>query len=228
MTLERLAAIGVPTLPALVAALESPDEAVRMGAAEALSRVRWGAKAAIPALAKAADEDPSPHVREAAARARREIGPSLAELAQRVTTGSNEEVRGRAMAGLNLALRSMGEQGAEAVTPLRAVLADPSPKIRADAISALALIGAPAVVAVPEIISHLRSDEIAWVRSAAALALGPLHNATSDERIRGDIVKALEAADDDGNGDVERCSAQSLRQARSGPQRRPPFCEVAR
>jgi HEAT repeat protein len=227
MTLERLAATGVPAVPALVAALGSPDEALRMGAASALGRVRWGAKAAIPALAKVAAGDPSPHARKAAADALREIGPSLAELGESLAPGPDEEARVRAMARLHLALSQMGEQGAEAVAPLRAVLADPSPKIRADAISALPLIGAPAVVAVPEILGHLRRDEIAWVRSAAALALGPLHNATSDQRIRADIVKALEAADDDGDGDVERCAAQSLRQARSGPQRRPPSCGVA-
>jgi HEAT repeat protein len=228
MTLERLAAIGVPALPTLEAALESTDEALRTGAANALGRVRWGAKAAIPALAKMAAEDRSPHASEAAARALREIGPSLAELGERLRAGPDEQARLRTLASISLAVSQMREQGAEAVAPLRAALGDPSSNIRAEAISALKEIREPAVVAVPEILAHLRADKAAWVRSSAALALGPLHNAASDERTRADIVKALEAADDDGDGDVERCAAQSLRQARSGPRRPPPACEVAR
>jgi hypothetical protein len=105
-----------------------------------------------------AAEDRSPHASEAAARALREIGPSLAELGERLRAGPDEQARLRTLASISLAVSQMREQGAEAVAPLRAALGDPSSNIRAEAISALKEIREPAVVAVPEILAHLRAD----------------------------------------------------------------------
>ena len=71
-------------MPTLVAALESEDPGLRRGAADALGSLREVAKDSVPALRRLNAGDPDPRVRETAARALREIGGTLDEVAREV------------------------------------------------------------------------------------------------------------------------------------------------
>jgi hypothetical protein len=80
------------------------------------------------------------------------------------------------------------ERGAEAVEPLRKALGDPSSDVREAAADVLAEIGAPAKVALPDLIRLLAGDASEDVRTAAADALGALGAGAAE------AVAALKAA----------------------------------
>lgn len=71
---DSLARIGLPALPALIAALKDPQADVRDRAAQALARMGPPAQEAVPALV-AALNDTDWRVRRSAARALGQIGP---------------------------------------------------------------------------------------------------------------------------------------------------------
>lgn len=73
-----LSRIGEPAVPSLVAALHSPDPALRMQAADTLARIGPGASKAVPPLMELL-QDPDPRVRKSAARALGQIGPAAAD-----------------------------------------------------------------------------------------------------------------------------------------------------
>jgi HEAT repeat protein len=225
--LAALAEVGVPLVPTLISALGSPDVDLRRGAADALKQVKWGAKPAIPVLRAMGAGDPDPAARQAAAEALRAIGPTLSELTESFVRAQDAEARTRALADISLALKQLGAQSGEGVPALRNALGDASADVREETISALGMIGPPALGAVPEIVTRLRSDAQPSVRRSAAQALPFLHRG-ADERVRAQIVAALEAAEQDPDQNVRRSASQSLWLARSGPEPASTACEVAR
>jgi len=74
-TLDALARIGAPSVPALIAVLGDPDPEMRKNAARALARIGSDASQAVPELI-AALNDKDPGVRKFATRALGEIGPA--------------------------------------------------------------------------------------------------------------------------------------------------------
>ena len=224
--ISALVAMGHRAVPALVAALASSDTQLGIQAADALGRIRWEAKAAIPALqATARGRAPNALLRAASSRALEEIGPSFADLAAQLEA-SDEQTRLRALAGINLAVRRMGPEASEIVTPLRRRLTDPAANVRGEAIGALGYAGA--VAALPEIIDRLDHDDSPFVRRVAALALGRLHRSVESPEGRASVVAALQRAESDTHPDVSQPVAQSLRQVRQAPSAASDRCEVAR
>jgi HEAT repeat protein len=220
--------IGVPAVPALAAALRSADADLRLGAADTLRGVRDGAKEAIPALRILASKDPDLRVRQAAKLALHDVGPTLQELAAFLERVPAADTKVRILKGIEAALGPLGARGAEMVPPLRRALQDESPSVRGEALSALVMIGEPAMVALDDIVARLHGDSNSWIRSKAALDLAHLHRAATTPDARARIVTELEAAQQDPEKEVRQAVAQTLRGARAGWQKRRERCEAAR
>jgi HEAT repeat protein len=225
---RAIADIGVPAVPVLVSALRSPQADVRLGAAQALQVVRWTAKAAVGPLEEAAAHDADERVRAAAASALREIGPSFAQLAVELERARDENARVLAISATRLPLLLRAPADPVVVAPLRRLMHDPSARVRSEAISTLGQAGAPALVAVPEILSLLASDPELGVRAVAALALAPLHQAAVAPDTRAAIAAALERARQDKAAFVRQCADQSAGAVRAGLQRPYERCVAAR
>jgi len=224
---SALGRLGAAAVPVLIAALRSPEADTRRGAAQALEVVRYGAKEAIRPLEEVAARDADGAVRAAAASAVREIGPTFAQLAAALDGTGDARARAGVISKIDLGLKAGAPPDASVIEALRRHLRDPSPLLRSDAIGALAYAGAPALVAVPEIVDMLASDPEERVRSNAALALWPLYRAAVAPDTRALIAAALETARKDPSGDVRRCAAQSAGAVRSGPQHPFQRCEAA-
>ena len=192
IALERIGPLkSAKVLPAVVAALASPDqdEAVRAAAAQALGRIydrvkednetlRWDA--ARDGLAAAVRTDKSARVREAAATA----------------------------------LGRLEGDAAKAVPELKAALKDPQPVVRSAAAEALRRIAVDkeaaedVASALPELEQLLKDRDADHLgRAAAALAIGQV-GAPAAVAAVGTLADA--AADDKAPADVRRAAAEAL------------------
>jgi HEAT repeat protein len=194
---DALVALGVPTIPALRAALANPA----ITADAALVLAHFGELGA-PALVEALSAEPVAQ-RLAATAALGEMGPAAASSAM-VLAKALHDPEPRVRASAARALGRMGGGAGGTVSNLIEALKDRDDSVRANAAQALGGIGAVGVVANPSLVAAL-SDPSPAVRAAAAAAL-----ATTD--IEGKLsaiplVKALE----DAAPEVQRAAAESLR-----------------
>ena len=186
--IPAIEALGGRGAALMIEALESPDPDLRLIAIRSLGgRLRDAAKPAIPALRRV-EQDPaaSDLLKTAAAQALREIGPPVSEIAAGLD--GSPEARQRALGGLWMAVRSMGEHGADLIPHLRKPLKDSDPRVRARAASilgdfripreqaswkaaapdsALAVFRAAARDAMPDLIAALRDPDSTVRRHAA-------------------------------------------------------------
>ncbi|MGV9365634.1 nSTAND1 domain-containing NTPase [Amycolatopsis sp. NPDC003731] len=207
--MDRLAAIGAPTVPGLLHAIRSHDAVVRISAAATLARL---GEAAVPGLVTAAGAR-DPEVRLAALGALRQIDcsgvvPALAKglrdgdervrslatgalaamsgedaaaaLAQ-ATTDADLDVRWRAVGAL-------GAFGALAIDPLLLSLHDEDLRVRTDALAALEVIGRTNPY---PLLDALRHPE-AGIRAAASEVLAEIGPAATEG-----LVHALDDEDPD-------------------------------
>ncbi len=186
---------------ALAMALKDPTEAVRTGAARALTAQGAAARAAIPALFAALD-DPRESVRAAAALALWKIGVTRPEWINLVAGAlRNEDPYVRGFAAWTLG--EIGPAAAEAVPALVEALARDEAYGRGGAAAALAKMGPYAAPAVAALMRGLESPD-ARARWSAARTLGrigpqaatavvPLTTALGDgdERVRAHAARAL-------------------------------------
>jgi HEAT repeat protein len=194
------AAAAVPVLSDL---LEDSSAAVRAHAARALGQIGPAAKPAVQALAKLVG-DPKPAVGRAALEALSEIrpGPKVGvPLFGKLMEHGDPGLRTRAMACLAeagpeavpflqaslknekaaywacLVLRDIGPAAKPATEDLAALVNDPRPEIRREAILALAAIGPGAAAAAPQIAATLDKPETAAAATYALGAIGSLPTA---------------------------------------------------
>lgn len=176
----------------LIWTLRSPHWADRKYAVMALEKLGPEAREAIPALARAL-EDETPDVRGRAVRALGDIGP---EAIPALTLAlEDEDLRIR-----KYAIWELGKIGSDAVPILAGLLRDEDPEIRRHAIWALGDIGWEGV---PSLIQGL-TDEDPDVRWAAAWTLGEI-GPKAEEAVPA-LIQSLK--DEDPN--VRRTSAWAL------------------
>jgi HEAT repeat protein len=147
LALGGLIAIGPPAIPALLAALDHPDDNVRYGALAGLAELPRLPAEALPLL--------------------------LRKLKNAVQTRRCGVPAAHFQARAALALGKLGEAGAPAVPDLTAALRHPDADVRASAARALGAIGQSARSAEAEL-KALRRDRHEPVRRAAAEALAKL------------------------------------------------------
>jgi HEAT repeat protein/lysophospholipase L1-like esterase len=171
-------------VPALSAALLSPDESVRREAARALGRLGDAADPARPALHRALG-DPRASVRWAAAGALFELGGRASELPllTRALASDDPFVRGYGA----FTLGELGPAARDAVPALAEALRHPDGYTRGGAVAALAKLGPLAAEAVPALLEGLRSpDADRRFKAARALGrIGPDARAAVPDLVRG-------------------------------------------
>lgn len=143
---QALLRLGAGGHPALVAALDMPDELSRAVAVEILGLS--GAVAAAPNVARCLREDPSIEVRIRAARALGKVGArsSLDALLDATEAGQPAGLRA-------VAARALGDLGHPGAIPtLRALLDDPVHRVASNAGRALAALGSAGNGALQEVV----------------------------------------------------------------------------
>ena len=216
---ERLAQMGEPAVPALVAALKDEQGEVRAHAAYALRSMGPKAKAAVPALISAL-QDPVWEVRDDAAGALERIGTNAKDAVPGLIgalSDANDHVAAHAASALravgpdgkgaipalieNLsyqgfpaleAQRTLEAFGAVSVPALGRAMSHKEVGVRRRAASALQTIGKDAGAAVPSLIAALK-DSDSEVRSTAASALGAIGPAANSAS--GSLVPLLKDED---------------------------------
>jgi len=174
---DVMVAIGSPAVPALVAAMESPEKHVQYRAIETLGRIGPGAKGAIDALVKRMRDDSSYFdlvVDKALAGIGEVAIPALMDAAR--TSGGY--VRGRAA-------HAMGQMGPDAVRHLMLALKNDNSELRAVGAEALGQIEPPPRVVVPALIGLMEdpSDDVRYIACESLARIG-------DGRALGVMVKA--------------------------------------
>lgn len=166
------------------AGLESTlkDQDARVRAAAALSLGRLGQPESGTALVRCLF-DPAEIVRVAAALALGEIEPSPAREAQILTAFHHSDGSGRIAAIRAL----LGLDAISFSVDLVKALRDPDPKIRQGVAAVLGETGDVRVI--PDLMSLLRTDAVAGVRSEAAFRLGKI----GDESVIGDLTVVVGA-----------------------------------
>ncbi len=163
----------------LVDELRDDDPAMRLAAVEALGRI--GSRLADGPLSALAGTDPSPDVRQAAEKALRRIGRHTVEpLLHRL---ADDDLAGRIQA-----MSALMDAGQSAVLPLRDLLTDAEPTVRAAAAELLGSIGNAAAT---EALGRSLADPEVPVRLAAATALGRIRQPRAAEL----LAPALEDPD---------------------------------
>jgi HEAT repeat protein len=207
-TVQALAELGKPAIPALIKALESDSFIVRQGAAEALRQI---GDPAIPALIKALDSKNarirwnavlsisnicsnetfsalSKHLKEPNVKIRRIVANSL-YTGKICTQEGPIPVPEGTLASHDIPLLSLQE----IIFSLReTLLKDPDAQVRSSVASALGSIGPTAKDAVPDLVQAL-NDTNPQVRSNAASALEKMGTDAKDAVP--DLIKALHDQD---------------------------------
>ncbi|HEX6800323.1 MAG TPA: HEAT repeat domain-containing protein [Ktedonobacterales bacterium] len=185
---------GAPAVAALDRALASPDERVRVRAAELLARVGPGAEEGALAALHAAN----PTRRLVATWTLASVSSPYAEAAliERLAD-PDADVRRAAVS----ALGQLGTSGA--LGALMRLLTDPDPQLRIAVCGALGTLGESGDESAQVGLLHLLEDEDASVRAAAVAALG----ASGDER----ALEAIETRRDDPDPWVRNAVIQARR-----------------
>ena len=149
-----LSLTGAPAIPTLINAMQTSDDSVRASATFALADMGKAAQEALPALARAATQDP------------------------------NELVRRHATEGLGLIGQKVAEDVdlSEVVHVLTTGLSDDHFSVRDNAARALAKLGTLAEPAIPALVAQLE-DEDRYVRFHAALALKQIKTPEAQEAL---------------------------------------------
>ena len=199
---HALAEIGpqaVDAVPALLQALMNEEDAgLRQAVSDALGAI---GSEAVPALVQAlADEDE--RVRNAAARALKDVGPQAVDAVPALiqALGDPDDDVGLAAAS------ALGDVGPEAIPMLVEALGERDANARRGAILALGRIGPEAKEAAPLIIRALEEESEWLVRSSAAYALGSMQPDASEAvpaliQALGDESEYVRAAAADALGD---------------------------
>jgi HEAT repeat protein len=194
---EALAKIGTPAVPALMEALDHPDEDIRWKAAVTLGEI--GDPRAIPSLVELLG-DRDRFVRSRAEYALGLMGaPAVGALQDAVSRGDSDSRRGAVAALAKI-------QDPAATESLVLALGDPSNEVRQDAIAALAARGRGAVAA----LSTRLHDPDPLKRRGAAQALA----GTGDPGARIAIQEALRSADPE-TEEVLRSALQDMDERRA-------------
>jgi HEAT repeat protein len=114
-TIDALARIGAPSVPALVAVLRDPDAELRRDAARALARMGSDASEAVPDLIAALD-DKDQGVRRNATRALGEIGPAASNAVPALIKELRQNAKASEKAA-QAAADAAREQANDAATP---------------------------------------------------------------------------------------------------------------
>jgi len=197
--IDALAGMGAPAAPAtpeLIPAVKDP--ATRTKALWALKQIGPGAKQAAPVLKKVVLKDPdywAPStsqrdgdlLRKYALEALAQMGVEPEFLIQAMKDGAPE------------ASGALSKMGAAIVPAMRAMLTDPNPEYRRDALSVLGGVGAAAAPAVPDIIQAMAQKEtrptamrvLGEIGPAAVQAVPVLNYALLNEDDRGNATLAL-------------------------------------
>lgn len=194
--LEESRSSSIESVPTLINLLQSPDAWIRHYAASILGNIGRGAKAAVPVLIKALDDD-SLAVSLTVAEALERIGPDAIEPLTTALNDPNSHVQA-------LAARTLGSyesKAASALSALTVVLAtDDSLVVRGYAAKSLGQICMDNCIAIPALAEALQNPW-AFVRGNAVFALG---------RIKPVDVTALGEALEDGDAFVRRNAAEAL------------------
>lgn len=187
---QALGAIGAaakPAVPELAVLIADPDRVVRREAIEAIARIHPGPEVSAPLLAKVL-EKADPQVRHAAITALAERGAAAVPVLIKALGHKP------ATYWACLVLAQIGPDAKEAVPALTALIDDPRPEIRREAILALAQIGPAAAPALPQIRKAL--DDPA-AKTAAIFALGQFRQAgkEAEAKIRQDLDTPDEVLD---------------------------------
>lgn len=177
---EALSKIGNPAVEALIAALQYPDDDVRWKAAIALGEI-GNPDAVEPLIRLLSDVDR--FVRSRAAHALSMIGEPAVPSLMHALRMDDAGVRW----GAALALGKI--KNPLAVEPLILALADEQVMVRAEAATALAAIGTPALGSLLVFLKYAKGE----TRIEVMTALGELKNADAIEP----LIQLLENADDD-------------------------------
>ena len=177
---EALSKIGNPAVEMLIATLQYPDDDVRWKAAIALGEI-GNADAIAPLIQLLSDEDR--FVKSRAAHALSMIGEPAIPTLIHTLKKSDPDVRWAAALALGKIKNPI------ATEPLILALTDEQGAVRAEAASALASIGTPAL---GPLLSFLKGSK-GETRIEVMTALGELKNADAIEP----LVQLLENADDD-------------------------------
>jgi HEAT repeat protein len=209
---HALAEIGpqaVDAVPALLQALmnEEEDSGRRQAASDALGAI---GSEAVPALVQAlADEDE--RVRNAAARALKDVGPQAVDAVPALIQALGDPDDDVSMA----AASALGDVGPEAIPMLIEALGNRDAPARRGAILALGWIGPEAKEAAPLIIQALEGDAEWLVRSSAAHALGSMQPDASEAipaliQALADESEYVRAAAADALGDFESQAGDAI------------------
>jgi HEAT repeat protein len=173
--LSKIGPDAKEAVPALIKALEDPEQQVWFGAVTALSLIGPEAKEAVPALIKGLDNrgrgrrDSALQVWYRSAFALGKIGPAaIPELLEALSQPSTSVRSGAA-----LALGFMEAQAKDAIAPLIHALGDPGEDVRQRAAEALGAIGPDALPGLQKALA----DSSPEVRTGAAFALHELGDA---------------------------------------------------
>jgi HEAT repeat protein len=179
-----------PAVPALIAALDDPNEQVRLGAATVLGIQAAQAEDAIGPLEKRL-RDPSADVRTAAGDALKWIRDGLARVHQEVAAESDRlgsaDVWERVLAATNLG--SYGSLARSALPQLLKALADQDAEVRRQSALALGKIGEASPTVLKALDRAAAEDRSGEVRTAAAAAAVLLRQDVSRDVSRAGVTK---------------------------------------
>ncbi len=198
-----LASLGEPTVPALEAALPESPPAIQMHLVETLGRIGQGAASSAPVLAELVEAEDE-KLRLSVIGALSDIGRAGLPILVDALGSDRVDVRENAAIGIGYLVK---EQDAEAIGALRDSMHDPSPRVRAKALRALARLGSE----MPRSVRQGLTDRDATVRAAAARILG--QTGSRVEAAAALLIEALRDAD----ARVREAAAESLVELRPAP-----------
>lgn len=160
---------GKVAIPDLIQLLEDPDKKIRLAAIHALGGMGHAAEESIPVIVKVMRDDPSTAGR--CVEAIQRMGPKGMGAYMAMLNDPNEEIRTTAVLLAGGTFHDE-QRRLQLATKLMPLLRDPSPKVRAAAVSAVV----PTADALPLMINLLR-DKDTEVRSQAAFHVPPVREA---------------------------------------------------
>lgn len=153
--------MGKETIPTLTQLLRDSDKSVRRAAAEALGTMGPAAEVSVPAIARAASDDPS--LALIAAESLQRLGPAGTDALLAMFDDASDEVRSAAASSTGVTGHLSPEQKRRVLPKLIKLLRDPSPRVRAAAVSEV-----PATAESSPVMIELLHDKDAQVRGQAA------------------------------------------------------------
>jgi HEAT repeat protein len=186
--IDSLVKIGTPAVPALIAALQTENETLRLNVAAVLSELGTDALAAVPALVTAL-HDPDEQVRLYATLALGNIGVG-ARVAEPDLIKALQDRSSYVRIYASYALRQIGVDVEVTIPALVKALSDPDPQVQANAANALGAMGSDGAIAIPELthLAELAIPELTkllnvpekYVEFAAVRALGNIGGGFQD------------------------------------------------